>query len=262
MQAKLLRVLETSKFRRLGGVDDISVDVRIIVATNRDLERMVEEGTFRQDLYFRLNVIALELPPLRDHPEDIPALVQFLMKRAPGSRDRPTVHIPDELVRELQRYPWPGNIRELDHALRHALALVEGTRIRMEDLPQAVIDGVRGAPAGKPRPAATSSTVPASKPAPASGCVIDEEALRRSVRSCNPITVGTAECQADIVAHIEHAKRAYLGVLIDELGGDLALIAQFWDRGSDKTLRNLIRSYQLKDRLNAARAKRKAGASG
>jgi len=118
LQAKLLRVIESRTFKRLGGVRDVKVDVRVIAATNRDLEGMVEEGSFRRDLYYRLNVIAVHLPPLRKRAEDIPTLAEFLFSRATSRGNGPKKRLPPALAERLKGYQWPGNIRELDHALK------------------------------------------------------------------------------------------------------------------------------------------------
>ncbi|MEM8886340.1 MAG: sigma-54 dependent transcriptional regulator, partial [Planctomycetota bacterium] len=152
LQAKLLRVLETCTFKRLGSVHDIEVDVRIIAATNRDLEEMVEQGEFRRDLYYRLNLITLELPPLRERRDDIPALAEFLVERAQerqGAKD-PKVLAPG-LADRLRAYAWPGNIRELEYALRSALALSDGPMIEEDDLPAPIREALADAPDPGPR---------------------------------------------------------------------------------------------------------------
>jgi len=254
LQAKLLRVVESSTFKRLGGVQDITVDVRVIAATNRDLERMIEEGAFRRDLYYRLNVISLELPPLRERPEDVAALAQFLLARAVKGRPSAPV-LGGGLARSLARYGWPGNIRELDHAMKHAAAMAEGGAITPADLPQPVRDALEAT--GEPGDSAGGRLEPGR--VAGAGAIVDTEALRRAVRSFS----GTPEIEGaatfDVPAHVDHAKREWLGVLIDELDGDLGRIGRLWDRGSEKTLRNLIRTYGLVDRLRAARARRGAG---
>jgi serine/threonine protein kinase len=144
LQAKLLRVIEKSTFKRLGGVNDVSVDVRVVAATSLDLEEMVEEGTFRRDLYYRLNVITIHLPPLRERPEDIPALAEYLLNRSAGKGDVEPKLLGEGVAEKLSSYTWPGNIRELDHALKHAATMAEGSRIRYADLPRPVIDFLNG----------------------------------------------------------------------------------------------------------------------
>ncbi len=123
MQAKLLRVLQEQEFERVGSSNTIKVDVRIVAATNRDLRKAVRDGEFREDLYYRLNVFPVELPPLRARAEDIPLLVQFFaQKYAPRVGRRIDGVDPDTLI-ALSRYPWPGNIRELENLVERALIL-------------------------------------------------------------------------------------------------------------------------------------------
>jgi len=116
------------------------VDVRVIAATNRNLEQMVEEGTFRQDLYFRLNVIALELPPLRDRREDIEPLARHLLSRVSRRHDR-AVRLAPDAMRAILRYHWPGNVRELENALEYAVAVSRGQTLHAQDLPLEVTGG-------------------------------------------------------------------------------------------------------------------------
>jgi DNA-binding NtrC family response regulator len=140
MQGKLLRVLQEGEFRRVGSEHTRKVDVRIVVATNRDLARMVEEGKFRQDLYFRLNVARILLPPLRDRREDIPLIVEHLLgKRAAadgGKAAAPKPLEPAALAR-LVAHRWPGNVRELENEITRAHAL-SGERITVSDLSPAI----------------------------------------------------------------------------------------------------------------------------
>src|SRR5439155_10704606 len=114
MQAKLLRVLQERRFERVGGAESIEVDVRIIGATNRSLEKLVQEGRFREDLYYRLNVVKIDLPPLRERREDIPLLAAYFAEKYTRPGDVPK-RIPPEAMDILMNYPWPGNIRELEN---------------------------------------------------------------------------------------------------------------------------------------------------
>ena len=133
-QAKILRVLQEHEFERLGGTRTIRVDVRLVAATNRNLSAMVQAGLFREDLYYRLNVVSIEMPPLRERKEDIPALVQFFIRRFAGELKKKLEGIHPEAQRTLMRYNWPGNIRELENALERAILLTESASIRSEDL--------------------------------------------------------------------------------------------------------------------------------
>ena len=123
LQAKLLRVLQDREFQRVGGTRNVSVNIRIIAATNKDLRQAVKTGQFREDLYFRLNVITLTLPPLRERRGDIPALAQFFLERHAADAKRPGMTLSAEAMDALTRYPWPGNIRELDNVVARAVVL-------------------------------------------------------------------------------------------------------------------------------------------
>ena len=141
LQTKLLRVLQEREFERVGENRTIKVDVRVLAATNSELVKMVAEGTFREDLYYRLNVIALQLPPLRDRKEDVPLLVQHFIRKCvardgTGGIDVPDVVVSQDGMRRLMAYAWPGNVRQLENAVERALIL-RGTRplIDVSDLP-------------------------------------------------------------------------------------------------------------------------------
>ncbi len=144
-QVKLLRVLEAGTFRRVGGTRQISVDVRIVAATNRDLPRLMDEGAFRRDLYFRLNTIHLVVPPLRDRPEDIPVLAEYFMGRL-NARFGLKRRLPPEATAQLQRHRWPGNARELLHALEQAVILSEGDLVNPRHLPGGDLSSGAAAP--------------------------------------------------------------------------------------------------------------------
>ena len=136
IQGKLLRVLETHRVRPVGADDEVAVDVRLIAATNRDLHAMVEAGTFREDLYYRLNVIPLTLPPLRERSDDIPLLATHFFKRAQAHEDTSVVRgFTTEAMARLISYPWPGNVRELRNVVDRMVATVEEPLVRVEHLP-------------------------------------------------------------------------------------------------------------------------------
>lgn len=141
LQAKLLRVLEDQMIRRVGGVRDIQVDVRVIAASNRDLEREVREGRFRQDLFYRLAIIAIHLPALRERKEDILPLVDFFLAHYNRKFRKSVQGLTEETRRLLMNYHWPGNVRELKNALERSMILEEGTLLRPEDLPFSVTSG-------------------------------------------------------------------------------------------------------------------------
>ncbi|MFH0342729.1 MAG: sigma-54-dependent transcriptional regulator [Chromatiales bacterium] len=142
MQVKLTRALQERSVRRVGAAEERSVDVRILAATNVDLKAEVRAGRFREDLYYRLNVFPLHLPPLRERPEDIPLLVATLIERHGQKRPNLPIGLTPEALSALMRYDWPGNVRELENAIERALAVSDGPRIALEALPEEIIDAV------------------------------------------------------------------------------------------------------------------------
>jgi DNA-binding NtrC family response regulator len=143
-QSKILRVLQDRKFMHLGGVHELQVDVRIIAATNVDLKQLVREGKFREDLFYRLNVITIDLPPLRQRKEDIPLLVNFFLIKYSEENERPLRRLTPEALRPLLSYSWPGNVRELENVIERAVVLSSGTEIGPELLPDQIVG--RGTP--------------------------------------------------------------------------------------------------------------------
>ena len=129
LQPKLLRVLQEQEFERIGGTRTIKVDVRLVVATNRDLVQMVEEHRFRDDLYYRLNVFPIYAPPLRERPEDIEPLVRYFVQRFAARMQRRIEVIPTETLDAMRRYPWPGNVRELENLIERAVILSSGPHL-------------------------------------------------------------------------------------------------------------------------------------
>ena len=138
-QAKLLRVIQEREFMRLGGIETIKVDVRIIAATNVDLRRMVDEGRFREDLYYRLNVINIQIPPLRERREDIPLLADFFVRKYCQENGKPILTVVPEALKSLIDYHWPGNVRELENVVERAVVLSQGPAIDRSLLPESVV---------------------------------------------------------------------------------------------------------------------------
>ncbi|MCU1231540.1 MAG: sigma-54-dependent Fis family transcriptional regulator [Acidobacteria bacterium] len=134
VQARLLKALEEKRFRRVGGIRDLRADFRLIAATNRDLVREVEEGRFRSDLYYRLNVVRLKMPPLRERLEDLPILTAEILKPLAKEMGRPLPMVSQRAMKKLMSYAWPGNVRELRNVLERAMLTLEGREIRVEDL--------------------------------------------------------------------------------------------------------------------------------
>jgi len=135
MQVELLRVLESKTFMRVGGNKEISSDFRVICATNKDLKSMVEKGTFREDLFYRLNVVNIHIPPLRDRKEDIPLLVDYFIKKYCISMNKPPASIDLTALKRLQEFSYPGNIRELENMIERAIVVGDGKKIGLKDLP-------------------------------------------------------------------------------------------------------------------------------
>jgi two-component system, NtrC family, response regulator HydG len=137
-QAKLLRVLQEGEFERLGGTRTLKVDVRIVAATNQDLALLVKERRFREDLFYRLDVIAIEVPPLRERAEDVPLLAQHFLRVFAAKNHRELHGFTETALAQLRAYPWPGNVRELEHVVERAVILARGKRLDLADLPSAV----------------------------------------------------------------------------------------------------------------------------
>lgn len=146
MQAKLLRALQERQFRRVGGSDLRRTDVRVIAATNRDIQREVREGRFREDLFYRLNVVMLEIPPLRERAGDVPVLVESLLPRIAKEMGKQTVVVEPAALEILSHYSWPGNVRELQNILKKAVLLCEGGVLSDRDLPEALVAGADSPP--------------------------------------------------------------------------------------------------------------------
>ncbi len=140
LQVKLLRVLQEREFERVGGTRTIKIDIRLITATNKNLEKAVEDGTFRQDLYYRLNVVNLEMPPLRDRQEDVPLLANYFAAKYGEKCNRRVTGISAEAQARLRGYDWPGNVRELENAMERAVVLGTTEYILLEDLPESVLE--------------------------------------------------------------------------------------------------------------------------
>ena len=173
IQVKLLRVLQEREFERLGGTKTLKVDVRLIAATNRDLRAALEEGTFREDLYYRLNVVAIDIPPLRDHKEDIPALANFFLEKFARESGKPIRGITPAAMNLLLDFHWPGNVRELENIIERGVTLSAGSTLDVADVH---LDA--------PAPRAAAGAAPVLP----SGMTLDQwedEAIREALRQAN-----------------------------------------------------------------------------
>jgi len=184
-QVKLLRVLHEKQFDRVGGEQTLTADVRVVAATNRTLKEMVDNGDFREDLFYRLEVIPLHLPPLRERKVDIPELVEHFLKKKCGEMNIPLRRLTAEAVEALENYPWPGNVRELENVIERTIVLADGDEVGFHDLPLTFEDsGDRVAPAALPE-----GEVPLNK-------MLDEmekELIIRAMEKANQVKTRAAE---------------------------------------------------------------------
>jgi transcriptional regulator with GAF, ATPase, and Fis domain len=243
VQAKLLRVIEKKTFKRLGSTQDTTVDIRIIAATNKDLEAMVRQGTFRSDLYHRMNVIQFELPPLRARSSEIPLLSEHFLKRLAVQTRRPVKPLSPEATALVRSYSWPGNIRELIHVLKYGLLFSQGDLLEPKDFPESVQKAVSKAPQSAP-PIASSDGSPEE--------VINYSRLCELLARRNEVPLAKSDT-ANCPWHIDHAKKLYLRALIEACKGNLREMTTYWDRDSEHTLRALVKQYDLWDELQKAR---------
>ncbi len=205
-QTKILRVLQQGDIQRVGGTDTIKVDVRIIAATNKDLESMVKAKTFREDLYYRLNVVRIKMPPLRDRREDIPQIVDFTLQNLVKQRKARVAKVAPEAMAVLSRYDWPGNVRELENLVYRSAVIAQGDAILVKDLPAEVLAAAGPAATGLAQPTAAvpasnagSATPLPATPPPAAATSATETT---SAPSANPPSIE----QALDLLHVELAK--------------------------------------------------------
>lgn len=210
VQVKVLRVLQERKFRRLGGTDEVEADIRIIAATNRDLSKMVADGGFREDLFYRINVIPVRLPPLRERREDIPLLAEHFVARFARLMGKPVTAISGDALELLKAYGWPGNIRELENAMERAVALERTPSILIESLPDPVRSGSH---------AVTAATAAAPEGFPSQGF--------------------------DLEQHVQHLEREYIAEALRRAGGVKVKAAELLGM-SFRSFRYYMKKYHLK----------------
>jgi transcriptional regulator with GAF, ATPase, and Fis domain len=193
LQAKLLQVLQDGEFARLGGRHDVRVDVRVLAATNRDLESAVADGQFREDLFFRLNVVCITLPPLRQRRDEIPAFTEYFLHRYSEHYNRPAIALATDTLRLFAEYDWPGNVRELENLIKRMVILGTDAPIRREladaiarrSLRTSPIPALRplsASPSVEPMPAAAAPPAPAASSAPAAPCGSLKDIARSAAR--------------------------------------------------------------------------------
>jgi two-component system nitrogen regulation response regulator GlnG len=166
-QTRILRVLQQGEIQRVGGAETLRVDVRIIAATNKDIEVMVKEKTFREDLYYRLNVVRIRMPALRERAEDIPAIVDFCLQNLVKQRKARAGRAAPEAMAVLVRHTWPGNVRELENVIYRSAVIAQGDTILLKDLPVEIREAVLA-------PAAQAASIPAARPEAAPSAAISE----------------------------------------------------------------------------------------
>ena len=216
LQSKLLRALQERQFRRVGGTSMVTVDVRVVSATNRDLRQGITKGQFREELYYRVNVIAIPLPPLREREGDVRLLAHAFLKRYGQGR---VAGVADEALAALEAYPWPGNVRELQNVIERACALADGDKVTRRDLPDYVLRGGGGA------------TIPLGA-APAGRSVADDSGVDLPLKDAKDRWMQVLEAN-------------YLRDLLDRHGGNISAAAK--SAGIDrKTFHRLVTKYQIR----------------
>jgi two-component system response regulator PilR (NtrC family) len=211
MQVKLLRVLQERKFRRVGGLEEMQADIRVITATNQDLPKLVADGRFREDLFYRINVIGIHLPPLRERREDIPLLAEHFLTKYTEQMGKTINGISHEAMEVLQRYGWPGNIRELENTLERAVALEATPSILVESLPRTLL---------------------------AEGRAVSAAPLRDS-------EVGLPTQGFDLEAHVQQIERGYLAEALKRAGGVQVKAAELLGM-SFRSFRYYVKKYNLR----------------
>jgi two-component system response regulator PilR (NtrC family) len=209
VQVKLLRVLQERRYRRLGGTEEVEADIRVIAATNRDLAKMVADGTFREDLFYRINVIPIRLPALRERVEDIPLLAEHFVGRFASQMGKTVTGISGAALACLKAYAWPGNIRELENAMERAVALERTPSILVDSLPEQL----RGASSGAPATTAPAESFP--------------------------------DNGFDLEQHVQHLEREYIAEALRRAGGVKVKAAELLGM-SFRSFRYYMKKYDLK----------------
>jgi len=230
MQVKLLRAIQESEFERVGGLKTIKVDVRLITATNRDLEQEIQRGNFREDLYYRLNVVPLQIPPLRKRSGDIPLLVSHIIKKFNERLKKTITGISEECLAALEGHPWPGNIRELENVLERTILFCKGDRIDRADL-QLATPGQAEAP---PAPRTTTGTLVAVPED------VDED------EAAEPAGTQSGSLKDIVRAETSRVERELIVKALDETGGNVTQAARLL-KISRKSLQMKMKELGLRD---------------
>jgi two-component system response regulator PilR (NtrC family) len=232
MQVKLLRVLQERSIRRVGGIEEIPVDVRVIAATNRDLAQMVEDGTFRNDLFYRISVIPIEMPPLRSRRADIPDLVRHFLEKYSAAAGRATLEISEEAMRYLESYDWPGNVRELENTIERAVALEPG-RIAGIDRRKEDTGPLPGMPERRLKPEWLPERILKYKPRNITDIDLPEDGL-------------------DLEAYLSQLEKDYIIRALQRTGGNQTRAAEILNM-SVRSLRHLLDKHKIRQTASLLR---------
>jgi len=201
LQVKLLRVLQEMEFERVGGTKTIKVDVRVLSASNRDLKEDIDNGLFREDLFYRLNVIQIEVPPLMERAEDIRLLVKHFIEKYGKDEGKNVIDLSPEAWKALYNYSWPGNIRELENIIERAVVLNAGGSISLEDLPDYLSE--------KRVELNVERFIPTDAPLQKTLEQIEEKLIRRALKHCNNVQSHAAEMIGITKSLIQHKMKKY-----------------------------------------------------
>ena len=253
-QTKILRALQEGEIQRVGSSETLKVNVRMLAATNKPLEEMVQEKTFREDLYYRLNVVRIQLPPLRERKEDVPPLIDFVLKRLARDSRVGVKSISPEALVLLNRYNWPGNVRELENLIYRSAVIAQGEKILIKDLPTEVVNaigteepegGTPKAGASPTNPTTSGSELPAADPVAAESRPVDPAAELLGELAQDPFD---AAFKALREAHgsniLEHAERALIARALRETAGKQVKAAEILGM-TRATLRKRMDQYDL-----------------
>jgi DNA-binding NtrC family response regulator len=261
MQVKLLRVLQESEFERVGGIKTIKVDVRLVTATNRNLLNEVAAGNFREDLFYRLNVVPIHLPPLRDRRDDIPLLVEHFVAKFNERLKKQIARVEEDAMARLVAHPWPGNIRELENVLERTILFAEGPSIRARDLPPELAlppttatattvtgTGTATAAAAAATTAAAATAALVEREAEAPSAIVAHEPSAPATAAASPSMPAAAGSLKELVKQeTERLERELIQRALDETGGNVTQAARRL-KISRKSLQNKMKEFGLRDR--------------
>jgi len=248
MQVKLLRVLQESEFERVGGIKTIKVDVRLVTATNRDLAHEIQEEAFREDLFYRLNVVPIHIPPLRERREDIPLLAEHFIAKFNDRLKKQITGITPDAVACLIAYHWPGNIRELENLMERTMLFCEGPLIRARDLPPEMVQHADASGAAATPPPPPPARAPAAPPADAD----DDDVSGVGVGSSGPTTltampaVSAGSLKEAVRAETERVERELIVRALEETNGNVTQAARIL-KISRKSLQTKMKEFGLRD---------------